>query len=33
MGEKVRNDFGWTDELSIGISNQEFLDYLRSEAY
>ena len=33
MGEKVRNDFGWTDELSIGISNQEFMDYLRSEAY
>ena len=33
MGEKVRKDFGWTDELSIGISNQEFLDYLRSEAY
>ena len=28
MGEKVRNDFGWTDELAIGISNQEFLDYL-----
>ena len=33
MGEKVREERGWTDELSIAISNQEFLDFLQNEAY
>tara|TARA_B100001027_G_C16162945_1_gene283438 strand:+ start:178 stop:765 length:588 start_codon:yes stop_codon:yes gene_type:complete len=33
MGEKVRDEKGWSDELSIGISNQEFLVYLQNEAY
>ena len=33
MGQEVRKKNGWTDELSISVSNKEFKNFLLNEAY
>ena len=33
MGNEVRKKNGWTDELSIAITTEEFESFLRSDPY
>ena len=33
MGKEVRKKHGWTDELSIAITSEEFETFLRSKPY
>ena len=33
MGQKVREENGWTDELSINVNNKEFENFLKYEAF
>ena len=33
MGQKVREENGWTDELSINVNNKELENFLKNEAY